>query len=96
MFFVLSQYIAEKILKLNERGTWLDPPPQDAAERARQEEEVFQTARLIKYVLTCPCFPWVVCLTALALAAAVTSWRWSSATMWQASSGWAAMVSRGA
>ena len=37
------------LLKLNERGTWTNPPPEDAAARARQDEEIFQTARLVKY-----------------------------------------------
>ena len=45
----LTQYIAEMLLKLNERGTWSDPPPTDADKRARQDEEIFQTARLVKY-----------------------------------------------
>ncbi|KAK7458169.1 hypothetical protein VKT23_010077 [Stygiomarasmius scandens] len=40
-------FIAEKLLKLNERGTWSDPPPTDEAARAKQDEEIFQTARLV-------------------------------------------------
>jgi linoleate 10R-lipoxygenase len=44
------QYIADRLLKLNERGTWHDPPPADPALRAKQDEEIFQTARLVKYV----------------------------------------------
>jgi len=40
-------YIAEQLLKKNERGHWHDPPPHDAAARAKQDEEIFQTARLI-------------------------------------------------
>ncbi|RPD64671.1 heme peroxidase [Lentinus tigrinus ALCF2SS1-6] len=40
-------YIADMLLKLNERGTWTNPPPEDAAARARQDEEIFQTARLV-------------------------------------------------
>ncbi len=44
----LLQYIAEMLLKLNERGNWSDPPPADADQRARQDEDIFQTARLIK------------------------------------------------
>lgn len=43
-----GQYIAEQILKINERGTWSDPPPTDPALRAKQDEEIFQTARLVK------------------------------------------------
>lgn len=37
-------------MALNERGTWQNPPPEDDTKRARQDEEIFQTARLIKYV----------------------------------------------
>ncbi|TBU62473.1 heme peroxidase [Dichomitus squalens] len=40
-------YIAEMLLKLNERGRWTDPPPTDPDARARQDEEIFQTARLV-------------------------------------------------
>ncbi|KAI0778881.1 heme peroxidase [Trametes elegans] len=40
-------YIAETILKLNERGRWSDPPPEDPAKRALQDEEIFQIARLV-------------------------------------------------
>ncbi|KAF4623505.1 hypothetical protein D9613_002388 [Agrocybe pediades] len=40
-------YIAEKILKINERKRWTDPPPTEPAARARQDEEIFQTAKLI-------------------------------------------------
>ncbi|KAF9458998.1 heme peroxidase [Collybia nuda] len=42
-----QQYIAEMILKINEKGKWSDPPPEDAALRAKQDEEIFQTTRLI-------------------------------------------------
>ncbi|KAF9258714.1 heme peroxidase [Marasmius fiardii PR-910] len=40
-------YTAEKLLKINERGRWTDPPPEDAVARAKQDEEIFQTARLV-------------------------------------------------
>ncbi|KAG5636744.1 hypothetical protein H0H81_007002 [Sphagnurus paluster] len=40
-------YIAEKILKINERKLWSDPPPTDPAQRALQDEQIFQTARLV-------------------------------------------------
>uniref|UniRef100_A0A8H8CDX0 Heme peroxidase n=1 Tax=Psilocybe cubensis TaxID=181762 RepID=A0A8H8CDX0_PSICU len=40
-------YIAEKILKINERKRWSDPPPADPAQAAIQDEEIFQTARLV-------------------------------------------------
>ena len=42
-------YVAEKLLKINERGTfreWSDDPQQAAAMKV-QDEEIFQTARLI-------------------------------------------------
>lgn len=38
------------ILKINERGRWSDPPPFDPVKRALQDEEIFQTARNIKFV----------------------------------------------
>jgi linoleate 10R-lipoxygenase len=44
-------YIAEMLLKINERKEWHDPPPEDSATRAQQDEEIFQTARLIKCVI---------------------------------------------
>ncbi|PPQ95917.1 hypothetical protein CVT26_016140 [Gymnopilus dilepis] len=40
-------YIAEKILKINEWKRWSDPPPADAAKRAAQDEEIFQVAKLV-------------------------------------------------
>ncbi|KAF4618581.1 hypothetical protein D9613_009684 [Agrocybe pediades] len=40
-------YIAEKILKIYEHKRWTDPPPTKPAARARQDEEIFQTAKLI-------------------------------------------------
>jgi hypothetical protein len=46
----LGQYIAERLLKLNERGRWEDPPPSDPVRRGKQDEEIFQTARLVKCV----------------------------------------------
>ncbi|KAG6890061.1 hypothetical protein C0992_003159 [Termitomyces sp. T32_za158] len=41
-------YIAKKILKINECRRWSDPPPADPEKLALQDEEIFQTARLIK------------------------------------------------
>ena len=38
------------LLKINERGRWTDPPPLDINKREKQDEEIFQTARLVKYV----------------------------------------------
>ncbi|KAJ7584626.1 heme peroxidase [Mycena floridula] len=40
-------YVATMLLKINERKKWSDPPPTDPALRAAQDEEIFQTARLI-------------------------------------------------
>ncbi|KAG6861378.1 hypothetical protein C0995_000784 [Termitomyces sp. Mi166 len=40
-------YIAKKILKINERRRWYEPPPNDPVKFALQDEEIFQTARLI-------------------------------------------------
>ncbi|KAJ7055860.1 heme peroxidase [Mycena amicta] len=41
-------YIAEMLLKINERGTWTDPPPKDDDKaRAKQDEEIFQIAKLV-------------------------------------------------
>ncbi|KIJ55788.1 hypothetical protein M422DRAFT_152180 [Sphaerobolus stellatus SS14] len=47
-------YIAQKLLEINERGTWVDPAtkltgddPKIVKKRLAQDEEIFQTARLI-------------------------------------------------
>ncbi|TCD62866.1 hypothetical protein EIP91_006272 [Steccherinum ochraceum] len=40
-------YVAQNLLKINERGRWQDPPPTDPVKRAVQDEEIFQTARLV-------------------------------------------------
>lgn len=45
-----TQYVADMLLKINERGRWTDPPPSDETKRALQDEEIFQVARLVKYV----------------------------------------------
>ena len=47
-----GQYIAQRLLKINERGSWSDPPPADPAARTKQDEQIFQTARLVKLVTT--------------------------------------------
>lgn len=39
--------IAETILKNNEQGRWKRSPPEDIGQRTQQDEEIFQTARLI-------------------------------------------------
>ncbi|KAF7336327.1 Heme peroxidase [Mycena venus] len=40
-------YIAEMLLKINERGRWSDPPTANPKLTAQQDEEIFQTARLV-------------------------------------------------
>ncbi|KAJ7506939.1 heme peroxidase [Mycena galericulata] len=40
-------YVADMLLKINERGRWTDPPPTDEKLKAQQDEEIFQTARLV-------------------------------------------------
>ena len=35
------------LLSINERGRWSNPPPADPLKRAMQDEEIFQTARLV-------------------------------------------------
>jgi Animal haem peroxidase. len=44
-------YICDMLLKINERKRWTDPVPTDPKQLALQDEEIFQTARLVKYVL---------------------------------------------
>ena len=45
-----SQYIADMLLKINEKKKWKDPDSLSDTKRAEQDEEIFQTARLVKYV----------------------------------------------
>ncbi|KZT00985.1 heme peroxidase [Laetiporus sulphureus 93-53] len=40
-------YIADMLLKINEKKKWRDPATLSEAERAKQDEEIFQTARLV-------------------------------------------------
>ncbi|KAJ7160328.1 heme peroxidase [Mycena filopes] len=40
-------YVAEMLLNINERGRWKKPTPTDEKLRSQQDEEIFQTARLI-------------------------------------------------
>ncbi|KAF8727619.1 hypothetical protein AX14_007203 [Amanita brunnescens Koide BX004] len=40
-------YIAERLLSINEQKRWTDLPPTDEILRLKQDEEIFQTARLI-------------------------------------------------
>ena len=48
-----DQYIAAKLLEINERGTWVDPKtlstdnPASKKKLIEQDEEIFQTARLV-------------------------------------------------
>lgn len=45
----MSQYIAERLLSINEQKRWEETPADDTV-KLKQDEEIFQTARLIKYV----------------------------------------------
>ena len=47
--YLCSQYIAEKLLKINECGLWSDTP----TDPALQDEQIFQTAKLVKSVIIC-------------------------------------------
>ncbi|EGN96758.1 hypothetical protein SERLA73DRAFT_93339 [Serpula lacrymans var. lacrymans S7.3] len=40
-------YIAKRLLEINERGKWFDPSTLTEAKRVKQEEEIFQISRLI-------------------------------------------------
>ncbi|KAG6830523.1 hypothetical protein H0H87_007821, partial [Tephrocybe sp. NHM501043] len=40
-------YIAKRLLKINEKKRWTDPVPTDPARLALQDEEIFQTAKLV-------------------------------------------------
>ncbi|KAJ6481195.1 heme peroxidase [Mycena vulgaris] len=42
-----DHYIATMLLKINERKRWTEPPPADEAKKAKQDEEIFQTAKLV-------------------------------------------------
>jgi hypothetical protein len=42
-------YICDTLLKINERGRWRDPKECEPQVLAQQDEEIFQTARLVKY-----------------------------------------------
>lgn len=50
---IQNQYIADKLLEINERGTYADPAtlskdvPEQNVKLLAQEESIFQTARLI-------------------------------------------------
>ncbi|KAH7335744.1 heme peroxidase [Rhizoctonia solani] len=40
-------HIVDTLLKNNEQGRWFNPPPDNVSQRMTQDEELFQTARLI-------------------------------------------------
>ncbi|KAG6809292.1 hypothetical protein H0H92_000805 [Tricholoma furcatifolium] len=42
-----DKFIAQRLLKINEKKPWSDPVPVDPHRRAQQDEEIFQTAKLI-------------------------------------------------
>jgi linoleate 10R-lipoxygenase len=50
-------YIATNLLNINEQKRWSNPLPQDDNQRTLQDEEIFQTARLIN----CAAFVSVIC-----------------------------------
>ena len=53
------------LLKINERKRWIDPPPADNKDKiAEQDEEIFQTARLVKWDLLLFLYLWVVFIDA--------------------------------
>lgn len=45
-FVCILQFIARRLLELNERGTWVDPTGKKPSDLVQQEEEIFQIARL--------------------------------------------------
>ncbi|KAG9042010.1 hypothetical protein FS837_011455 [Tulasnella sp. UAMH 9824] len=47
MFSRNHNYIAEKLLDINERGRWQKPPPDNEKKRRKQDDEIFGTARLV-------------------------------------------------
>ena len=61
------------LLKINERKRWVDPSllKSNPAQLGLQDEEIFQTARLVKYVILANLF--LMILNILPMAAAVTS-----------------------
>jgi linoleate 10R-lipoxygenase len=42
-----AKYIAEKLFEINERGTFEDPTKLSREKLLQQDEEIFQTARLV-------------------------------------------------
>lgn len=40
-------YICEKLVEINEKGTFTNPPPTEQKAKDQQDEDLFQTARLI-------------------------------------------------
>lgn len=45
-------YVADMLLKINERKEWRNPPPEDPRDRAAQDEQIFQIARHVKCVFS--------------------------------------------
>lgn len=41
------QYIAKKLLDINERKSFTNPPPEDKGKRRQQDNELFHRARLV-------------------------------------------------
>ncbi|KAG8993271.1 hypothetical protein FRB90_000735 [Tulasnella sp. 427] len=40
-------YICQRLLEINENGTFVNPPPTEKAKKDKQDEDLFQTARLV-------------------------------------------------
>jgi linoleate 10R-lipoxygenase len=44
-----GQYICQKLLDINERAKFSWPPPEDEKARRKQDDELFERARLINW-----------------------------------------------
>lgn len=47
LLVIYPQFIAQKILDINERGTFMKPVPEDKVARQAQDDEIFHRARLV-------------------------------------------------
>ena len=85
------------LLKINERKRWVDPSilKSNPAQLSLQDEEIFQTARLVKYVLRVILMHMMI-PSILSFVAAATLCQWFSVIMLQASSVWVEMEALGA
>jgi hypothetical protein len=46
-----GQYICQKLLDINERAKFSWPPPEDEKARRKQDDELFERARLINWLV---------------------------------------------